>query len=703
MKLINLVMFRDPMLRRGRYFLVAVVLLILVLWQGSRSIPRAAQAATIVRLKLTGSLSDVGWTDLYRIYRSGSIGKKFNLPSLAGTPNPYEVLVNPYTTQEDLAAGNNLFRSRCATCHGPNGAGGPGGPALVHRQMAHGSSDWAVFETITRGVPGTAMPNSVLPWTDKWQLVGYVNSLMMMMSGQPLDSGPAVDHSTKPVSYEDIRHADRSADAWLTYSGSYDAHRFSSGNQITAANAGNLRLLWMRQYETTEPSLETSPLVLNGRMFVTAPPGRVEALDAKTGALIWSYDRSLPEHLKLCCGYGNRGLAVLGKMLYLGTLDAHLIALDIDSGRVCWDVTIANYKEGYSITGAPLALDHVIITGVAGGEFGIQGFVEAREALTGKSVWKFQVIPRPGEAGSDTWTGDSWKTGGGPTWLTGTFDPDANILYWPTGNPSPNFNGDSRSGNNLYTNSVVALDAASGALRWYFQFTPHDAFDWDATEIPVLINKDADGKTQRYLVQANRNAFYYVLDRDKGQFLLARPFGMQTWAETAYPNGPPVIGKAAYPTEAGTSLYPGVGGAANWESPSYSPLTGYVYVAGLDRGGVFFKDRTGYREGEFFLGGNFQYFSRSEGVVSALDPLTGERKWEYRNPAFHVGGLLSTAGGLLFGSQQDRFFALDAKSGREIWRIATNGRIVAAPIAFQSDGKQRITIAAGRDLLTFGL
>jgi alcohol dehydrogenase (cytochrome c) len=571
--------------------------------------------------------------------------------------------------------------------------------------MAQGSSDWAIFRTISLGISRTAMPASDLPWLEKWRLVAYVKSLMLRGDAQVNSDPDSGIRKLAAVHYEDLRAADRIPDHWLTYSGSYDGHRFSSISQITPANAAGLRLLWMRQYNTSEQSVEMSPLVVGGYMFVTVPPNRVEALDAKTGALIWAYDRQLPDHLSLCCGYVNRGLAVLGNTLFLGTLDAHLMALDIGTGEVRWDVEIADFRTGYSITGAPLALKNLVITGVAGGEFGIRGFVEARDATTGKQVWRFDTVPQPGQPGADTWGGNSWKTGGGPTWLTGSFDPETNLIYWPTGNPSPNYNADTRTGDNLYANSVVALDADHGTLRWYFQFMPHDVFDWDATEILVLLDANIAGKQRRYLAQANRNGFYYLLDRESGHFFLARPFAQQTWAEKIDSGGRPIFNPAAYPTERGTAVYPGDTGATNWQSPSYSPVTGYFYVSALDWGAVFFKEQSEYHPGKLFPGGSVQFSSSDhpQAAVRALNALTGEKMWEYVNPAFHMGGLLSTAGGIVFGSQQDSFFALDAKTGHEVWRVSTSGRIVAAPITFLHDGKQMVTIAAGHDLLTFGL
>jgi alcohol dehydrogenase (cytochrome c) len=683
---------------RSRWVLMAG-LLILGVAVAVTSSPKTRLGLVIIRSKATGAMPDIGWLDLFRMVRSG---KHFNLPELARTPNPYAVIVNPYSSSKDVSTGSDLFRSHCVACHGANGEGGTGGPRLQLRRMVQGGSDWAIFLTVSSGVRGTAMPASGLPWLENWRLVAYVKSLVGGASRREPDAIREINPRT--VGYGAIRDASENANSWLTYSGSYDSQRFSLNNQITPTTVQGLRLLWERQYDTSEPSIETSPLVVDGYMFVTVPPNRVEALDAKTGAFIWAYNHDLPTHLALCCGLNNRGLAVLGSMLYFGTLDAHLVALDIRTGRVVWDVQIADSRAGYSITSAPLALKNLIITGVAGGEFGIRGFIDARDAATGKAVWRFEAIPQPGQPGAETWAGNSAQTGGGPTWLTGSFEPETNLIYWPIGNPSPNFDGTGRAGDNLYTNSVVALDADRGSLRWYFQFSPHDLFDWDATEILVLLGRNIAGRHQRLLAQANRNGFLYLLDADTGSFLLAKPFAKQTWADGIDRRGRPQVIAGAQPTEKGTLIYPGVGGATNWESPTYSPVTGLMYVPVIDRGGIFTEGHTEYHPGELFAGGYFQFSPDdiSQAAVRALNPITGEVKWEYRNHATTVGGLLSTGGGLVFGSQDEKFFALDAKTGHEMWYVSMGGRITAAPITFLCEGKQLVTIAAGHDILTFG-
>ena len=686
---------------RTLLILLAVVLLLISTAAAVSVSPKVRLGLAIVRFKATGSLPEIGWSDLFMMVRSD---KKFNLPVLASAPNPYVAIVNPYTSSPDIAAGSDLFRSHCTTCHGSDGEGGPGGPRLQQRHFVHGSSDWALFRVISKGVSGTAMPASDLKWLERWRLVAYAKWLAAGAASQPKSSSLLEVHA-RSVDYSDIRDSARNPNNWLTYSGSYDGHRFSVGDQITLSNVSGLRLLWERQYDTSEPSIETSPLVVDGYMFVTVPPNRVEALDAHTGVLIWTFNRDLPSDLRLCCGFPNRGLAVLGSTLYLGTLDAHLVALDIATGRPLWDVQIADYKMGYSITGAPLALKNLVITGVAGGEFGTRGFIDARDAVTGKEIWRFDTIPKPGQIGSETWSDDSAQTGGGPTWLTGSFDPSTNLIYWPVGNPSPNFDGTGRIGDNLYTNCVVALDADRGNLRWYFQFTPHDVFDWDATEVPVLIDQNLQGTARHLLAQANRNGFYYLLDAATGSFLLAEPFGKETWADGIDSHGRPILRPGSQPTEKGTVVYPGVSGAANWEPPSYSPVTGLMYVPVLDWGGTFTASHTSYRTGETFAGGSFESFPEdtAQVAVRALNPVSANVQWEYRNHGTSVGGLLSTGGGLVFGSQGEIFFALDAKTGREVWHVGTGGRIAAAPITFLRDGKQLVAIAAGHDILTFGL
>jgi alcohol dehydrogenase (cytochrome c) len=493
---------------------------------------------------------------------------------------------------------------------------------------------------------------------------------------------------------------------WLTYSGNYQAHRYSALNQITAANVHRLRTAWV--YQTHEQgSTETSPIGVDGVLYITEPPTIVTALDARTGRRLWTYERILPKDLRTI-GFGrvNRGVAVLGDSVFVGTLDAHLVALDRRSGAVRWDVEVADYHLGHCITVAPLAIKDKVITGISGGEAGVRGFIDAYDAATGKRAWRFWTIPGPGERGHDTWSGDAWKTGGGTTWVTGSYDPELNLVYWGTGNPGPDWNGDSRPGDNLYTCSVVALDADKGTLRWHFQFTPHDDHDWDATEIPVLVDAVVRGRPRKLLAMANRNAFYYLLDRVSGEFVLGVPYAKQTWAKGLDDGGRPVVLPNVSPSPEGTLVWPSLQGATNWFSPSYSPATKTLYVAVREMGSYYFKTDAEYKPGTFFAGGGERTLPRDQlwGAIRALDVATGSQRWEFKLHSPPWAGVLSTAGGVVFGgSAEGNFYALDASDGRPLWDFQTGGGIAANPISFSVDGRQYVLIAAGSCIFAFSL
>jgi alcohol dehydrogenase (cytochrome c) len=360
---------------------------------------------------------------------------------------------------------------------------------------------------------------------------------------------------------------------WLTYSGNDAGWRYSPLSQITAANIGRFRPQWLYQFRTTH-KIETSPLVRDGVMYLTGPVNDAAALDATTGRRLWHYRYRVPRAVNVCCGQVNRGLAMLGDRLFMATVDAKVVALDARSGRELWRAEMADHRQGYSGTVAPLAVKDKIIAGIAGGEYGIGGFLDAYYAVTGERAWRFYTIPRPGDPHFGTWEGDSWKTGGAATWVTGTYDPALNLVYWGTGNPGPDWNGDGRAGDNLFSDSVVALDADTGRLKWYFQYTPHDVHDWDATQTPILL--DAEGR--KLLVHPNRNGFHYVLDRASGEFLRAAPYVKQTWAREIDAKGRPVRLPNTFPTHSGVVVWPGVDGGANWYASSYSPATGLLLL-----------------------------------------------------------------------------------------------------------------------------
>jgi alcohol dehydrogenase (cytochrome c) len=493
---------------------------------------------------------------------------------------------------------------------------------------------------------------------------------------------------------------------WLTYSGNDAAHRFSPLNQITTENVARLKPAWVYQVQE-RGAVETTPLAVDGVLYVTEPPTIVTALDGRTGRRLWTYRRTLPKDLQTI-GFGrvNRGVAIIGDTLYVGTLDAHLVALDAKSGAVRWDTEVADYKVGHCITGAPLAVKDKIITGTSGGEAGIRGFIDAYDAKTGKRAWRFWTIPGPGELGHDSWTGDSWKTGGGSSWVTGSYDPELNLIYWGIGNPGPDWNGDSRTGDNLFTCSLVALDADTGERRWHFQFTPHDDHDWDATEIPVLFDATVRGKLRKVVSMANRNAFYYLLDRTTGEFLLGTPYSKQTWAEGLDDKGRPMVIPGTSPSIEGTLVWPSLQGATNWFSPSYNPVTKTFFVAVRDMGSYYYKGEAEYKPGTFFAGGGERALSGDDarGWIRALDAFTGKLKWEFQLHSPPWAGVMSTAGGLVFGgSNEGNFYALDARSGKPVWEFQTGGGMASNPMSFLAGGKQHVAMAAGGCIFVFAL
>jgi alcohol dehydrogenase (cytochrome c) len=510
---------------------------------------------------------------------------------------------------------------------------------------------------------------------------------------------------TAQVPYQRIVDADKEPQNWLTYSRTYNGHRFSPLTQITPANVARLKPLWTYQIKQMD-HFETTPIAVDGVLYISEAPDTVSALDARTGRSLWRFVRPVPPDIQVCCGRVNRGVAVLDNTVYVGTLDAHLIALNARNGAVQWDAVVADYHAGHSLTLAPLAIDGKVIVGIAGGEYGIRGFIDAYDAKSGKQLWRFFTVPGPGEPGNESWKGDSWKTGGAPAWVTGAYDPDLNLLYWGTGNPGPDWNPDVRAGDNLYSCSVVALDAASGKLKWHFQFTPHDSHDYDATEVPMLLDGEVRGKPRKLLALANRNAFYYLLDRATGEFVSAKPYAHITWTKGLDDSGRPQVEKALEPSENGTLVSPSLYGATNWYSPSYSPATKLVYVSVREQSSYFFKTDAEYQKGAPFLGGGERAIAgdKAFGAVRALDALTGVTKWEFKLQSPPWSGVLSTAGGLVFGgSMEGNFYALDAKTGKPLWDFQTGAEMYSNIMSFGVDGKQRIAVTSGHSLFVFGL
>ncbi|MCI0622653.1 MAG: PQQ-dependent dehydrogenase, methanol/ethanol family [Acidobacteria bacterium] len=513
------------------------------------------------------------------------------------------------------------------------------------------------------------------------------------------------------VSFERIVRANQEPGNWLTYSRTYDGQRYSPLAQVHRDNVNAMKVQWIYQMDRADiRGLQMTPLVVDGVMYTTKPPADIVAIDVRTGRPFWTYRGRLAEKINSCCGPVNKGLAILGDRLYYCTLDSRLLALDAKTGNFLWETEVADYRTGATMTVAPVAVKDKVIVGISGGEYGIRGFLDAYNANTGKQEWRFYTIPGPGEPGHETWGGDSWMTGGAGTWAPGTYDPELNLLYWGVGNPGPDYNGDSRPGDNLYSDCVLALNPDNGKLKWYFQFTPHDTHDWDAAQIPVLVDADFRGRHRRLMLFANRNAFYYILDRETGEFLLAKQFAKQSWADGIDAKGRPLKKPNSDPTPNGNPIQPEVQGATNWYSPSYNPLTGMLYVNVWEATSVYQKLDTSFSLGNRFIGGlprrpePEEQIEKPWGAIRALDALTGEKKWEHRLYSVSKTGVLSTAGKLVFaGSAEGQFFAFDAMTGEQMWRFQLGAPVNAAPITYLVDGKQQVAIAAGRAILAFGV
>jgi alcohol dehydrogenase (cytochrome c) len=504
------------------------------------------------------------------------------------------------------------------------------------------------------------------------------------------------------ITFERLVNSAKEPQNWMTYSGDYSGKRFSALDQINRTSVHGMVAKWVYQTGATG-KLETSPLVVDGILYATAQDNRAFALDARTGRPIWMYQRQLPGDIRPCCGRVNRGLAILGDKVFLGTLDAHVIALDAKTGTVVWDVVAADYRIGNSFTVAPLAVKNLIVAGISGGEYGVRGFIDAYDASTGERKWRFYTVPGPGEPGHESWEGNSWKTGGAPAWNTGTYDPVTNQIFWPTGNPAPSNRGAGRAGDNLYSNSLLALNADTGKMNWYFQFTKHDEHDWDATQVPVMI----DAGDKHLIAQADRNGFFYVIDRTTGKLLFANPYGKTTWSDAKDAEGRPVANNQSSPTLEGRTVCPGALGTTNFMAPTYDPQTSLFYVTARDQCDIFSTAPQPYEAGHAYYGS--AYFPSEDarpyrGFLKAIDPATGQIKWAFEHTSPTWSGVLSTAGGLIFtGDAEGNFVALDAASGKPLWHFQMGGAVYAPPMAFAIDGKEYLAIAAGSAIYAFGL
>ena len=508
--------------------------------------------------------------------------------------------------------------------------------------------------------------------------------------------------------YQRIVQAASAPQNWLTYSGNYNAQRYSTLDQINRQNVGQIQAAWM--YQIKRPGVfETSPIVVDGVMYITEPPSTVTALDVRTGRPLWTWSPAIPDEVIVIGSPPvNRGVAILDDTVFAGSIARPSGRARREDRRAALGCRRRRQQHGYYLTLAPLALNGKVIVGVSGAEAGIRGFIDAYDAEDRQArVAHLHDSRSRREPGAKPGAAKSWKIGGSSTWLTGSFDPALNTLYWTTGNPGPDYDGDVRPGDNLYTCSVLALDPETGRLKWHFQFTPHDVHDWDSNQIPVLFDDTINGRARKLLAVANRNAFYYVLDRETGEFISATPYAKQTWATGVDAKGRPMaLRPNKEPSVGGTTVFPNLQGSANWYSPSYSPQTKLFYQFTREMSTTYYRGQAKYLAGQAYTagGGVAVNGDNAYAAIRALEGTTGKLRWEFKVLQPGMNGLMSTAGGLVFGgTEEGNFFALDAANGKPLWDLQLGGEIHANPMSFAVDGKQYVAIPAGWTLYVFAL
>ncbi|MEP7353421.1 MAG: PQQ-dependent dehydrogenase, methanol/ethanol family [Acidobacteriota bacterium] len=544
------------------------------------------------------------------------------------------------------------------------------------------------------------MPAVRLPETDLTNLIAYLKTL----TSRDYTKTIQVD-IPGGLGYDRVKNSAAEPQNWLTFWGDYQGHHYSPLTSINASNVGQLQAKWSVQIPGNS-ILESTPIVVDGIMYTSGMPGEVRALDAKTGLGLWRYTRQQKVVNPAEANRFSRGVAVLGNRVFLGTLDAALIALDARTGQLLWEKQISDTMQGYSLTSPPLAIDGMIITGMGGGEYGIRGFIDAYDPKTGARLWRFYTVPGPGEPGHQTWKSDSWEHGGAATWLTGSYDPESDTLYWATGNPGPDWDWKVREGDDLYSCSVLAMDPNTGKLKWHYQFTPGDSHDWDSTEDMVLVDRMWHGKPRKLLLHADRNGMFYVLDRATGEFLQATNFVKQNWNEGFDAKGRPKVLESSKASTEGAIVAPSVIGGTNFQAPSYSPITGYYYVQTLDFAQRYTLAPEKFEAGKQYKGGGSASFGEPQiGAIKAIDPETGKIVWEFPvSRTSFTAGVLSTAGNVVFAATAEgNLIALDARTGKSLWHYQTGASMSASPMSYSVDGKQFVSISAGNVLYSFGL
>jgi alcohol dehydrogenase (cytochrome c) len=639
------------------------------------------------------------------------------LPSVAGAQSP--------------GPGQQVFVSRCASCHGSDGNGGELGPSIVDRVPARTDQDLAAL--FKQGLPAAGMPAFPnLTAAESADLIRYLRTLRRREGSGPVRSkltladGSALEGLVLNQSALDLQllgddrkihllrksgeryRAVTSQADWPSYNGQTTGSRYSTLAQITTGNVSRMVPKWIFSVANSS-HLQVTPVVVNGVMYVTSA-NECYAIDAGVGREIWHYRRPRTKGLVGNAAGGiNRGAAVAGDRVFMVTDHAHVIALNRFTGALLWETEMADWRQNYNATGAPLVVGNLVVTGTSGGDEGVRGFVAAYDQATGKEVWRFWTVPRPGEPKSETWQGKGIEHPGATTWLTGTYDPQLDMVYWPTGNPSPDLIGDDRGGDNLYSDSVVALDAKTGTLKWHFQFTPHDVWDYDAQETPALIDATWQGRPRKLLVQANRNGFLYVLDRTDGTFLMGKQYAKTvTWASGLTPQGRPMTVPNMEPTLEGKRVCPSLEGSSNWYSTSFNPATGLYYVQTNDKCGVFTKTPMEWEAGKGFMGGSFKQApdEPAQRVLRAIDIQTGRIVWELPQSGAvdSWGGVLSTAGGIvIFGEDSGSLMAADATSGKPLWSFQTSQLWKASPMTYSFDNQQYVAVASGPNIIAFAL